>query len=68
MRPSLELAGMLKTSVATNVMVSCPVQIIVVRKFTGSTGVDIQPSATVVHWLTGKWSLKSLGGQIDLIV
>jgi len=41
MRPSLNLSGLLKASVATNEMVSRPVQTEVVRKFTGSTGIGI---------------------------
>jgi len=42
------LSGLLKASVATTVMVSRPVQTEVVRKFTGSTGIGIYPSATAV--------------------
>ena len=47
-RPSLKLSGLLKASIATNVMDSRPVQIEVVRKFTGSTVIGIYPSATAV--------------------
>jgi len=48
MQPSLYLSGLLKASVPTNVMLSHPVQTEVVRKFTGSTGIGIYPSATEV--------------------
>jgi len=41
MRPSLKLSGLLKSSVAKNVMASRPVQTEFVRKFTGSTGFGI---------------------------
>ena len=46
--PSLNLSGVLKDSVATNVMDSRPVQTEVVRKFTCSTGIGIYPSTTAV--------------------
>jgi len=48
MRPSLKFSGLLKPSVAMNVMASRPVQTEVVRKFTGSTAIGIYPSATAV--------------------
>ena len=37
MKPSVKLSGLLKASVATNVMASRSVQTEVARKFTGST-------------------------------
>jgi hypothetical protein len=42
-RPSLKLSGLLKASVATDVMVICPLQTEVDRKFTGSNDTGMGP-------------------------